>query len=248
MFADTTAAAPRAAPGRSALLARELNAAAMQGDDERVKRLLGQLLTSRNRRSDDRLREQLSALEELFYAMRTMAVTDELTGTYNRRGFEWLAGRLLRNLYRERRGALLLYVDVDDLKMVNDTIGHCAGDRLLIAAARALRAAGGESALIGRIGGDEFALLTRQASAESYDLLRQRILAAVEACNATGQVPALSLSVGVADFDPLRPASILSLLERADRAMYAEKARKGSRTSRPRAQPVAPVARGGAKC
>jgi hypothetical protein len=61
MFADTTAAAPRAAPGRSALLARELNAAAMQGDDERVKRLLGQLLTSRNRRSDDRLREQLSA-------------------------------------------------------------------------------------------------------------------------------------------------------------------------------------------
>ncbi|HEY1899981.1 MAG TPA: GGDEF domain-containing protein [Steroidobacteraceae bacterium] len=205
----------------------------MEGDDERVKQLLGQLLVSRNRRSDDKLREQLTALEDLFYAMRAMAVTDELTGVYNRRGFDWMAGRLLRHLSRERRGALLMYVDVDDLKVVNDTQGHAAGDRLLMATAQALRAACGESTIIGRIGGDEFALLARQSSAESYDLLRQRIRGAVAACNASGQAPPLSLSVGVADFDPLRPASILSLLDRADRAMYLEKFRKVPSPLRP---------------
>jgi diguanylate cyclase (GGDEF)-like protein len=216
------------APGFAKSVAQELSSAAMEGDDGRVKQLLGQLLTSRNRRSSDELREQLRALEELFYAMRTMAVTDELTGLYNRRGFEWMAGRLLRNLYRERRGGLLMYIDVDDLKIVNDTLGHGAGDRLLKAAARALRCACGESTVVGRIGGDEFALLARHASAESYDLLRQRIRSAVAAGNASGQAPPLSLSVGVADFDPLRPTSIVSLMDRADRAMYQEKIRKGS--------------------
>ena len=233
-FGKSLANAAKATPGRNEIIVRELNAAAMEGDDERVKKLLGQLLTSRNRRKTDKLREQLSALEELFYAMRIMAVTDELTGVYNRRGFEWMAGRLLRNLCRERRGALLMYIDVDDLKIANDTLGHGAGDRLLVAAAGALRSACEESAVIGRIGGDEFALVARQTSAESYDLLRQRIRSAVATCNASGQVPALSLSVGVADFDPLRPASILSLMDRADRAMYQEKLRKILPTHRTR--------------
>ena len=241
-FAESIADSVAPIAGRNAVIARELNSAAMEGDDERVKQLLGQLLTSPNRRSDDKLREQLTALEDLFYALRTMAVTDELTGLYNRRGFEWMAGRAMRNLCRERRGALLMYVDVDDLKVVNDTLGHGAGDRLLSAAARALRSACGETAVIGRIGGDEFALLARQASAESYDLLRQRIRSAVATCNATGQVPALSLSVGVADFDPLRPASIVSLMDRADRAMYQEKFRKTVPTQR------AHVALGGVNC
>jgi len=218
----------------------------MEGDDERVKRLLSQILNCPNRRADDRLREQLSALQELFYSMRTLAVTDELTGVYNRRGFEWLAGRLLRKLSRERRGALLMYVDVDDLKIVNDSFGHAVGDRLLMAAAQALRTACGEDAIIGRIGGDEFALVARQSSAESYDLLRQRIRSAVTSINAIGHVPPLSLSVGVADFDPLRPASILSLLDRADRAMYQEKFRKVPR-DQPRAD-VELVALGGVSC
>jgi diguanylate cyclase (GGDEF)-like protein len=257
-FAKSVAEAARSVPAKNAAFARELNSAAMEGDHGRVKQLLGQLLSARNRRSSDQGRQQLTALEDLFYAMRTMAVTDELTGVYNRRGFEWMAGRLLRNLCRERRGGLLMYIDVDDLKIVNDTLGHGAGDRLLTAAARALRSACGENAVIGRIGGDEFALLARQTSAESYDLLRQRIRSAVASCNATGQVPPLSLSVGVADFDPLRPASIVSLMDRADRAMYQEKFRKAPK-SQPKAAAVthqddelpthrAAVALGGVNC
>ncbi len=214
-------------PDTQAAMARELNLAAMEGDDERVKRLLEQLLQGGGTRATERLQSQVAALEELFYAMRTMAVTDELTGVYNRRGFDWVASRLLRHLCRERRGALLMYVDIDNLKTVNDTAGHAAGDRLLAAASKVLRAACGESTVIGRIGGDEFALLVRQSGAENYRLLRQRINAAIAERNAGGAAPALSMSIGVADFDPLRPASVLSLLDQADRAMYAEKFRKG---------------------
>jgi diguanylate cyclase (GGDEF)-like protein len=210
----------------NAAIARELNSAAMEGDDERVKRLLAQLLQCRGRGTADRMQEQVAALEDLFYAMRTMAVTDELTGVYNRRGFDWVASRLLRHLCRERRGALLMYVDIDNLKMINDGLGHAAGDRLLAAAGKVLRTACGDGAIIGRIGGDEFALLARQSGAETHSMLRNRIQSAIDDCNAIGQDPPLSMSIGVADFDPLRPASVLSLLDQADRAMYAEKFRK----------------------
>jgi diguanylate cyclase (GGDEF)-like protein len=210
-------------PARNVAMAQELNSAALDGDDERVKRLLAQLLQCPNRRTEERLRAQVAALEELFYAMRSLAITDDLTGVYNRRGFEWNAGQLLRNLSHERRGGLLLYVDVDDLKITNDTLGHATGDRLLVAASTALRRACGESTIIGRIGGDEFAVLSRQIGADTNRFLRQRIADAIEDCNATGQFPPLSLSIGAADFDPSRPASILSLMELADRAMYLEK-------------------------
>jgi diguanylate cyclase (GGDEF)-like protein len=217
-------------PARNAAITQELNTAAMDGDDERVKRLLFQLLKTPSRSTEERIWQQVAAIEDLFYAMRNLAVTDDLTGVYNRRGFEWVASRLLRNLSRERRGALLLYVDVDNLKITNDTLGHACGDRLLVAASNALRQACGESAIIGRIGGDEFAIVSRQFGSDTHSLLRHRIDDAIELCNATGQYPPLSLSIGAADYDPLRPVSILALMERADRAMYLEKFRPASPT------------------
>jgi diguanylate cyclase (GGDEF)-like protein len=210
----------------SAALVQHLNSAAVEGDRERVRGLLTQLLHGRTQGAMEPLQAQVAALEHLFYAMRTMATTDELTGVYNRRGFEWVANRLLRHLGRDRRGAVLLYVDVDNLKCVNDTLGHAAGDRLLTATADVLRAACGESAIIGRIGGDEFAVLVRHSGAEDHTLLRKRIKNAIAECNAAGHIPPLSMSIGVAEFDHLRPVSVLALMERGDRAMYAEKIRK----------------------
>jgi GGDEF domain-containing protein len=190
---------------RSASITEELNAAAMDGDAQRVKRLLAQLLHGPNRRMDEHIHQQVAAIEELFYAMRTVALTDDLTEVYNRRGFDWAASRLLRHLTRERRGALLLYVDVDNLKIVNDTLGHSAGDQLLKSCAWALRT-----------------VLTRLNLGESHSVLRKRIQDAIQDCNASGQFP-LSMSIGAAEFDPLRPAPVRALLERADQAMYLEK-------------------------
>ncbi len=243
MFGSAAPAASVGARGRgadsNAALARELNSAAMEGDDERVRQLLTQLLQGRNRRSTDRIQEQVAALEELFYAMRIMAVTDELTGVYNRRGFDLVGSRLLRNLCRERRCAMLMYVDIDDLKSINDTLGHAAGDGLLAAAGKVLRTACGDGAIIGRIGGDEFALLARQSGAETQSMLRTRIYRAIGDCNASSKTAALSVSIGVADFDPLRPASVLALLDQADRAMYVEKSRKSPTTRDPAAAMLA---------
>jgi diguanylate cyclase (GGDEF)-like protein len=224
----------------SAALVQHLNSAAVEGDRERVRGLLTQLLHCRSQGAKEPLQAQVAALEQLFYAMRTMATTDELTGVYNRRGFEWVANRLLRHLCRDRRGAMLLYVDVDNLKCVNDTLGHAVGDRLLTATAGVLRSACGESAIIGRIGGDEFALLVRHSDAEDHNLLRKRIRNAIAECNAAGHIPPLSMSIGVADFDHLRPVSVLALMERADRAMYLEKTRKVPvDPARPRLAPAA---------
>ncbi len=109
-----------------AVLVEHLNSAAVDGDNERVRGLLTQLLHSGPQRAKAPLQANVAAMEHLFYAMRTLATTDELTGIYNRRGFECVADRLLQHLCRERRGALLLYVDVDNLKHVNDTFGHGA--------------------------------------------------------------------------------------------------------------------------
>jgi diguanylate cyclase (GGDEF)-like protein len=214
----------------NAAVTRELNSAAMEGDDERVRRLLTQMLVQcRTRRASDSLQAQVAALENLFQSMRTMAFTDELTGVYNRRGFDWVASRILRDLSRERRGGLLLYIDIDNLKMINDTVGHSAGDRLLIAAGKVLRTACADNTIVGRVGGDEFALLAKGTGAESYRALRNSLQNAIAECNATGYAPPLSMSIGVADFDPLRPASVLSLLNKADRAMYTEKFNKTPR-------------------
>jgi diguanylate cyclase (GGDEF)-like protein len=206
----------------SATLVRHLNSAAVDGDRERVRGLLTQLLQCRTPAASEPLPTQVAALEQLFYAMRTMATTDELTGTYNRRGFEWMANRLLRHLTRDRRGAVLLYVDVDALKSVNETLGHAIGDRLLKATASVLRSACGQSAIIGRIGGDEFAVLVRHSGAEDHNLLRKHLRSVIADCNAAGRIPPLSMSIGVAEFDPLHPTSVLTLMERAERAMHEE--------------------------
>ena len=125
---------------------------------------------------------------------------------------------------RRLHGALLLYVDVDNLKNVNDSSGHEAGDDLLRRAAQVLHDASGVHAIIGRLGGDEFAVLDESADGSRSHHMLRRIQNAVEACNASAAAPLLSLSVGCVEFYPQNPVSIMTLLAQADRAMYREKA------------------------
>ena len=202
-----------------------LSAAAIDGDPPRVKQLLADLLRRRTRDPDEDLSPLLQPIEDLLLLLHSMALTDELTGLQNRRGFLLRGARLLESAVRKLHRARLIYVDVDDLKQVNDSSGHEAGDDLLRRAARVLREASGSHALIGRLGGDEFAILDVSASSgRSHHMLR-RIQSAVEACNASAAVPPLSLSSGCVEFYPQKPVSIMTLLAQADRAMYREKAR-----------------------
>jgi diguanylate cyclase (GGDEF)-like protein len=207
----------------NAEIVAQLSAAAIDGDP-RVKELLADLLRCRTQGTDEDLSPLLQPLENLLLLLHSLALTDELTGLQNRRGFLHRGARLLELAARKLHGALLIYVDVDNLKNVNDSSGHEAGDDLLRRAAQVLHDASGVHAIIGRLGGDEFAILDESADGGRSQHMLRRIQNAVEACNASAAAPLLSLSVGCVEFYPQNPVSIMTLLAQADRAMYREKA------------------------
>ena len=157
-------------------------------------------------------------------ALRALALLDELTGLYNRRGFVTLAKQQLKTANRARRRMMLLFADFDGLKQINDTFGHPEGDRALIEIADVLRETFRESDIIARFAGDEFVVLAIETDSASPEALTARLQQNLEVRNARGDHPyTLSLSVGVARYDPEHPCSIDDLLTQADRAMYGQK-------------------------
>lgn len=161
--------------------------------------------------------------------LRSLSLTDELTGLYNRRGFLTLVQQRL-NVSNQKKGEiLLLFVDLDDMKWINDTLGHQEGDMALIDTANILKETFRGSDIIGRIGGDEFAIFVLGAHKDSCEILTSRLQDNLDAHNAQGNRQYnLSMSVGVAYYDPEYPCSIDELLARADRLMYEQKRRKGN--------------------
>jgi len=155
--------------------------------------------------------------------LRELALVDDLTGLHNRRSFMLLAEQAVKEAARAGRPVIALFVDVDHLKAINDTHGHSDGDRALQLVAGALRAACRESDIVGRLSGDEFAVLL--AEAQGRDGLEGRVRARVaEAATAFG-FP-LSVSIGMAICAAGERCELSELFERADRAMYEEKAAK----------------------
>ena len=131
--------------------------------------------------------------------IRSLSLTDELTGLYNRRGFTLLAEQEVKQAHREKRSMLLFFGDVDKLKAINDTLGHDYGDLALKEASAILKETFREADILARIGGDEFLILAVDASVESAETIINRLQAAVEAHNQLGVEPYhLELSVGVA--------------------------------------------------
>jgi diguanylate cyclase (GGDEF)-like protein/PAS domain S-box-containing protein len=160
-------------------------------------------------------------------ALRTLTLVDELTGLYNRRGFQTLAERHLALAIRKGRGLFLLFCDLDELKQINDTWGHREGDRALTDTAHLLRHSFRSADIIARLGGDEFTVFPLEASDESGDRLIRRLAENVEAHNASAGRPyRLAMSVGIARFEPGSAWTIQQLLEEADRRLYADKRRR----------------------
>jgi len=156
----------------------------------------------------------------LHAALLDLALVDELTGLYNRRGFLTLATRDLRVARRGDETLLVAFADLDDLKRVNDTAGHAVGDR-------ALRRAFRDSDLVARIGGDEYAVLVRHAGPESAAVLADRMKRQVREFNRrAGRPYQLSISLGFAAHKASTLGSVAGLLDRADRALYRDKRRK----------------------
>jgi two-component system, cell cycle response regulator len=163
----------------------------------------------------------------LHSALLDLALVDDLTGLYNRRGFLTLATRDLRLARRGNETLLVAFADLDDLKGVNDAAGHAVGDRALRDTAALLRQTFRDSDLVARIGGDEYAVLVRHAGPESAEVLAERLKRQVRDFNRRGARPyQLSISLGFAAHKASTLGSVAGLLERADRALYRDKRRK----------------------
>jgi len=155
-----------------------------------------------------------------------LALSDELTGLYNRRGFMALAERQLKLGRRSGRGIMLIFIDVDGLKVINDSFGHSVGDDALKHTATALRMTFRDSDVIARIGGDEFAVLAIEASGQSEDKIKARLFEHVKSIMAPESRYSLSLSLGAARFETCKRISIGDLMAQADQAMYEHKRRR----------------------
>jgi two-component system cell cycle response regulator len=155
--------------------------------------------------------------------LRYLALTDDLTCLYNRRGFFAAATQQLKVAHRNAQGLLLFFCDVDNLKTINDSYGHREGDLAIARAANALEHTFRGSDILARLGGDEFAVLATEASTQSPEVILRRLEKSLKRSNASQSRYKVSLSVGLARFDPKHPVSLGALLAQADQAMYEQK-------------------------
>ncbi len=157
-----------------------------------------------------------------------LALTDELTGLYNRRGFMAMAERQMRLGRRTGRGMLLFMMDVNGLKQINDSFGHLEGDRVLKRTAEVLEETFRDSDVIARQGGDEFAVLAIEAAGHCERTIQTRLFDGMDSINAEQSHYEISLSLGFARFDPRNCTSIGKLMAKADQAMYEQKRRRSA--------------------
>jgi diguanylate cyclase (GGDEF)-like protein len=154
--------------------------------------------------------------------MYDMATRDSLTGLSNRRHFMDMGNRELLLARRSGRPLSVVMLDLDHFKSVNDTYGHAVGDLVLKRFAAIAPVTLRNSDVIGRIGGEEFALMLREMPPRDAAAVAEKLRAAVAADRSEG-LPAFTVSIGVSGVDA-SDASLDDVLRRADKALYAAKA------------------------
>ncbi|HET7288998.1 MAG TPA: diguanylate cyclase [Thermodesulfobacteriota bacterium] len=159
--------------------------------------------------------------------LRSLSITDELTGLYNRRGFLTFADHHIKAAERRKESVLLILIDLDGLKQINDAYGHNIGDQALMDAAQVIKQTFRSTDVTARISGDEFVVVTTDSDGNGQESIKRRIEEKLKEYNSKGIKPYhLSFSYGVATFDPQDPSSIDRLLVKADELMYLNKNNK----------------------
>ncbi len=158
--------------------------------------------------------------------LREISITDEQTRLLNRRGFMTLARKQLQIINRTGERAFLIYADVDNLKWINDTLGHGEGDKIILDTAEVLAEVCRKSDIIGRLGGDEFAILL--TSSDDETAIVSRLNTEIAAMNKRPDCNYhLSISIGIVFCDTAEePFSIEKFMSMADTKMYAMKKRR----------------------
>ncbi len=158
-------------------------------------------------------------------ALLQMAFRDELTGLHNRRGFVALATRHLRCASDTGQPMVLFFADVDGLKSINDRFGHGEGDQALLRAAACIRETFRKFDVTARLSGDEFVALIIEAPGRSAETICRRLRSKLADYSGVERPYKLSMSVGVARFDPGQPVTLQELMGQADTALYRHKGR-----------------------
>lgn len=170
-------------------------------------------------------RELLQAQEQ----SRQLAITDALSGLYNRRGFFIIAEQHRLLGVRSKTRALLMFADIDGLKQANDDYGHELGDALIALAAKALSQTFRASDLVARLGGDEFAVLASLSAKDSTPALAERLAKRLDTLNDEARFPVpLRLSFGLHEFEWTEDLDLETRVAQADAAMYAQKRSRAS--------------------
>ena len=170
----------------------------------------------------------LAALAEVEFAAVNSAITDELTGLYNRRGFHHLATWGINSARRRAEPLTLAWLDLDRFKQINDRYGHADGDAALVAMADLLKATFREADVLARYGGDEFAILFTNSDEKGAWIAMQFLTEQAATWNENAKHPwSLSFSWGVSEFDHDRD-DLHSWLRTADEKMYSMKQQRGT--------------------
>jgi diguanylate cyclase (GGDEF)-like protein len=170
------------------------------------------------------LRAKVAQLQGRVEQLDLLAHEDSLVELPNRRGFVRALERLIDRVSRYNEKASLLFVDLDGLKLINDSFGHPAGDKALIQVARLLLGGVRKSDVVARIGGDEFAILLGHSDEDSARETARRLIDDIAGSQFThgGQTLPLSVAIGAGPIhgDDTPEAAIA----RADQEMYRHKA------------------------
>ncbi len=177
--------------------------------------------------ANNNLRTAYEQIEEQSLKLKELALVDELTGLYNRRGFLTLAEHQFKVADRSNSSLALLFMDLDNFKSINDTLGHAEGDKVLVFASDIFRNTFRQSDILGRFGGDEFVVLITDENDTTEDLLKARLETSLHEFNSERAASyRISTSVGIARRGPEFPCSLEELLKSADSLMYQDKQRK----------------------
>jgi len=184
----------------------------------------------KNRLSSDLLRQSILygvERQHLVEKIRSESIKDDLTKLYNRRGFLMLAKQQLKIVHRHKRLATMLFIDLDNLKNINDNLGHQYGDLAIIEVAGLIKELFRDSDIIGRMGGDEFAVFAIGVNTETAEIIAARLANRLEEKNSRyGRMYDLSVSVGIAPYSTEKDYDVKELLSLADALMYRHKSGK----------------------
>jgi len=168
--------------------------------------------------------KDITKLKSMEAKLKALSLTDKLTGLYNRRGLFALVEQLFKLSKRQKTGMFMLYADIDNLKEINDTWGHKEGDLVIIDMANILKMNYRDSDIVARIGGDEFVVVPVGTDGDNVEEITARLQKSIQVHNAkVNRSYKLSLSAGIAYYDPETPCSVDELLAQGDKLMYEQK-------------------------